>query len=424
VERRDGTNRPRESAEQREGAERSGNVERGGGRPDVAGRNEGRDEAGRGSRDPGERNSDNRADRGGRDLTVNDGGRNNRDRAEGRERNARERAKVDRRPARDGNVEERQRRTARSEVRQKVTKERKRELAQREERNRDRVRQFRAERQNRASAVQERRRAIRATRTENRRENLADSRREIREYWRDRADDVRDRIADRRDRLFDDNWWEERRWRDRPILVSNPWWWWQPARWSTVNVFIEAGWNEPILYDYGTDVIYDDAAVYVHGESWGTPVEYSRRVVELANPPVEVVAEAPVVQEEWTPMGVWALVQENQGDAVMFFQLSVNKQGLMRGAYANVVSGEELPIVGQVDKKTQRAAWHIGDETQKVFEAGMANLGENEASCMVHVGEGEMQNWLLVRMESPNLPDRPAQLSDVSEPEVNAAASR
>jgi len=153
--------------------------------------------------------------------------------------------------------------------------------------------------------------------------------------------------------------------------------------------------------------------VYVHGESWGTPVEYSQRVIQLANPAVEVVAEAPVVQEEWTPMGVWALVQENQGDAFMFFQLSVNKQGLIRGAYANVLSGESLPLVGQVDRKTQRAAWHIGDEKEKVFEAGMANLGEKEASCLVHATPGEMQNWLLVRMESPNMPDRPASLSDV-----------
>jgi hypothetical protein len=110
-------------------------------------------------------------------------------------------------------------------------------------------------------------------------------------------------------------------------------------------------------------------------------------------------------------MGVWALVQERQGDAVMFFQISVSKQGLIRGAYANVVSGEELPIVGQVDKKTQRAAWHIGDEKEKVFEAGVANLAEREASCLVHMAPGEMQNWLLVRLESPNLPNRPVEVS-------------
>jgi len=196
--------------------------------------------------------------------------------------------------------------------------------------------------------------------------------------------------------------------------VNDPWWWWHPAEWSTVNVFLDAGWSEPLVYDYGTDVIYDDDEVYVHGEPVGTPVEYSRRVTELANP-VQVVAEAPVVESEWTPLGVWALVQENQDEnAVMFFQLSVDKAGLISGAYTNVVSGEVLAVSGQVDRKTQRAAWHVGKNTEKVFEAGMANLTQNEASCLVHVAPGEMQPWLLVRMQSPDLPTEPASVSDTT----------
>ena len=197
------------------------------------------------------------------------------------------------------------------------------------------------------------------------------------------------------------------------MRVSNPWWWWQPAQFSTVNVFLNAGWNEPVLYDYGTDVIYDDTEVYVHGASVGSPVAYSEQIITLANPVVDVIAEAPVVESEWTPLGVWALVQEDQGDAVMFFQLSVDQQGMISGAYVNVVSGEELPIIGQVDRATQRAAWHIGDRTEKVFEAGLANLTQDEASCLVHLSPGEMQPWLLVRMEGPDLPTGASTVSAV-----------
>jgi hypothetical protein len=260
--------------------------------------------------------------------------------------------------------------------------------------------------------LRNRRQALRAVRAdlrqETRRAQVREARREIRNYWEDRAEEIRIRISDRRDYLFDDDWWDDCRWRDRPIFVSDPWWWWRPAEFATVNVFLDAGWDEPVLYDYGTDVIYDESVVYVHGEPVGTPVEYSRRVIEQANPPVEVIGEAPVVENEWTPLGVWALVQEGQGDAVMFFQLSVDKKGVIRGAYVNVVSGEELPVAGQVDRATQRAAWHIGDEKEKVFEAGIANLSEQQASCLVHVAPGEMQNWLLVRMESPELPNAPS----------------
>ena len=78
------------------------------------------------------------------------------------------------------------------------------------------------------------------------------------------------------------------------------------------------------------------------------------------------------------------------------------------------MSGEELPIVGQVDRTTQRAAWHIGSEKKKVFEAGMTNLTQDQASCLVHLGNGEMQNWLLVRMPDPNLPDQPARIGQVN----------
>ena len=45
-------------------------------------------------------------------------------------------------------------------------------------------------------------------------------------------------------------------------------------------------------------------------------------------------------------MGVWALAQEEKGDAYMFFQISVDKEGVVSGAYKNVLSGEQAPISG------------------------------------------------------------------------------
>jgi hypothetical protein len=304
-----------------------------------------------------------------------------------------------------------ERRAQRAEVRDRVEKDRKHQIAQRKDRHRDRVNRFRENRKDRFAAVNRNRQALRNARAEARREYREEVREEIRDYWKDRADDVRDRIDDRRDRLFDDDWWEHHHWGGGPVLVSSPWWWWRPAEWSSVNVFIGGGWTEPVVYDYGTDVLYDDSAVYLRGEYVGSPVEYSRQVVELASPAVAPIAQAPLVEEDWQPLGVWALVQEDQGDAVMFFQLSVDRQGIISGAYSNVVSGEELPIVGRVDRATQRAAWHIGDQKEKVFEAGMSNLTQDQASCLVHVSPGEMQTWLLVRMPDPSLPDQPTKLS-------------
>jgi hypothetical protein len=297
-------------------------------------------------------------------------------------------------------------------VREQVAQQRARQVAQQQAKNRDRVQRLERERKQRVAALHQWRQNLHQLQALKNREQVRETREKVREYWRDRADEIRDRIADRRDRLFDVDWWEDRRWtHHHHIDVVNPWWWWQPARWSSVNVFLDAGWDEPIVYDYGTDVVYDTSTVYVRGEPVGSPVEYSRAVIELANPGVDAVAEAPVEPDAWTPLGVWALAQENEGSAVMFFQLSVNKEGLMSGAYANVLSGESEPIVGRVDRKTQRAAWHIGDRTDKVFEAGIANLTQDQASCLVHFGPDEMQQWLLVRLEGPALPQAPASLS-------------
>jgi hypothetical protein len=321
----------------------------------------------------------------------------------------------DRKEPRAETAQEQESRAQRVRERERIAPTRKQQIADRQERRRERVERFRANRQNRFAAVQRQRRALRAARLQAQRTYAQEAREEIRDYWEDRADEIRDQIRDRRDYLFDDDWWEHSHWYHGPILVSDPWWWWRPAPWNSINVFINAGWSEPLAYDYGTDVFWEGDDVYVRGEPVGTRVEYSRGVVQLANPTVPPIAEAPVTEQDWKPLGVWALVQEDKGDAFMFFQLSVNRDGIIKGAYTNVVSGEELPIVGRVDRETQRAAWHVGDNKEKVFEAGMSNLSQDQASCLVHFGHGELQNWLLVRMPEPKLPEKPATLGQVSE---------
>ena len=76
------------------------------------------------------------------------------------------------------------------------------------------------------------------------------------------------------------------------------------------------------------------------------------------------------------------------------------------GAYQNVLSGENSPIFGQVDKKTQRVAWKIGSNNT-VIETGLQNLTQDVASCLVHFGPDTPQTWLLVRQKQPEMPSEP-----------------
>jgi hypothetical protein len=101
------------------------------------------------------------------------------------------------------------------------------------------------------------------------------------------------------------------------------------------------------------------------------------------------------------PLGVFSLVEEEKGDPIMFFQLSVNRQGLISGAYQNTLSGDQQPVAGQVDKTTQRAVWRIGENRGTAFATTVANLTMDVSTVAVHFGEDRTQTWLLVRMPEP-----------------------
>ncbi len=108
------------------------------------------------------------------------------------------------------------------------------------------------------------------------------------------------------------------------------------------------------------------------------------------------------------PLGVWALTQESEGDAVMFYQLSVEKGGGISGAYTNVLSGSSDPVSGSVDKASQRVVWHTGDAaTATMVETNLNGLTCDHCPAFVHFPSGVTQTWLLVRVPSPNLPAAP-----------------
>jgi hypothetical protein len=95
------------------------------------------------------------------------------------------------------------------------------------------------------------------------------------------------------------------------------------------------------------------------------------------------------------------MVQGEQVNGNDLFQLAVNKSGIIRGNYYNALSDTALPVYGSVDKKTQRAAWIVGDRKDTVYETGIGNLTQAETSMLVHFGKDRTQQWTLVRLESP-----------------------
>ncbi len=193
---------------------------------------------------------------------------------------------------------------------------------------------------------------------------------------------------------FNNTWWGAHpgAWRPFGWNAANAWGW---ATWPALTGWF--GWSAPPVYfDYGTTIVYLGDQVYIDDQPGPTAAVYYQQASDLAlsAPP----APPPAKDEEWQPLGVFALVQGEQSDPSAVFQLAVNKDGIIRGNYFNVLTDTTLPVRGAVDKKTQRASWIVGDQKTTVYDTGIANLTRDESPLLIHFGKDSTQQWLLVRV--------------------------
>ena len=179
---------------------------------------------------------------------------------------------------------------------------------------------------------------------------------------------------------------------------------WAAATWDSMGAWCGYGDAEPIYYDYGNNVTYQDDSVAVNGQDVGTPDQYYQQAEDLASTGADDSADD---DQQWMPLGVFAMTHDQQTTANLILQLALNKQGIIRGNYTATVTNDTKPVHGSVDKSTQRAAWTIGDNTDNVLETGIYNLTKDEAPMLVHFGKDKTEQWLLVRVkqdESQNAP--------------------
>lgn len=184
---------------------------------------------------------------------------------------------------------------------------------------------------------------------------------------------------------------------------------WFAAGWAAGAVWTYPTWNslgawmnyypaEPIYYDYGTNVTYQEGDVYVGEQSVGTSEQYYDQAAQLASTGAAADASP---EDQWLPLGVFALTKPEAPSNNLTLQLAVDKQGVIRGNYTDSSTGTTQAVQGSVDKETQRAAFTIGDQTQDVVETGIYNLTKDEAPVLIHFGKERTEQWLLVRLKQP-----------------------
>jgi hypothetical protein len=212
-----------------------------------------------------------------------------------------------------------------------------------------------------------------------------------------RAENVRNHWNNWDHGAFNRNWWH-----NHPgAWFAAGWGWgaaWGWTAWPALGGFY--GWGsgvQPIYYDYGTNVTYDDDQVYYGDQPTASADEFYDQAQQIATG----AGSTDPNQGEWKPLGVFGLVQGDTSNPTAMFQLATNKDGTIAGNFSDLLSGGTQQVKGSVDKQTQRAAWTVGNNTDTVYEAGIYNLTQQQCPVLVHFGKDRTQQYLLVRLNQP-----------------------
>lgn len=235
-------------------------------------------------------------------------------------------------------------------------------------------------------------------------------------YWNDWGDGVRDRWHHHHhhDDWFGDSWWDRHYhacggWHYGFAFRSYPfsYWWTMPTFSAVTNWFSwstpSAVWSQPVYYDYGQggNVTYENNTVYIDGQQIASADEFAQSAAVLAtvDPPED---ESAAADAEWMPLGTFAVSSsEKDVDPTRVIQLAISREGIVSGTLYNSQTDQADNVLGQVDRDTQRVAFRIGESDEVIVETGLYNLTQEEAPVLVHFGDEQVENWLLVRLENP-----------------------
>jgi hypothetical protein len=169
---------------------------------------------------------------------------------------------------------------------------------------------------------------------------------------------------------------------------------WATATWATAGDYCGCS-GEPVYYDYGENVTYDDGTVYSGEQPIATAEQYYDQASLIAD------SSNDSQNEEWLPLGVFAVMKEGQTNPEKVVQLAVNKDGAIRGNLQDSLTDNVVQVYGAVDKQTQRVALHIQGNDSVLIETGLYNLTNDEVPVLVHLGPDKQEDRTLIRLVQP-----------------------
>ncbi len=176
---------------------------------------------------------------------------------------------------------------------------------------------------------------------------------------------------------------------------------WATATWALAGAYCGCS-GEGAYYDYGGNVTYDDGSVYYGEEPVATAEQYYQEASQIADSGQEPQ------NEEWMPLGVFAIIAEpTQTQTEKVVQLALNKEGIVRGNLQDFLTDKVTPVVGAVNKETQRVALRLEGVDSVVVETGLYNLTNDEVPVLVHLGPDRQEARTLIRLQQPEGQEQP-----------------
>ncbi len=176
---------------------------------------------------------------------------------------------------------------------------------------------------------------------------------------------------------------------------------WVTATWATAGSYCGCS-EEGTYYDYEDNVTYDDGNVLYEGEVVATDEQYYDQAAQIADSGTPIEDEPTADESEWLPLGVFAVLAEaSQTKTDKVLQLALNKEGEIRGNFQDILTDKVTPVIGAVDKQSQRVAMKLEGNDSLVMEVGLYNLTNDEVPALVHFDAKTQEPRTLIRLKNP-----------------------
>ena len=105
--------------------------------------------------------------------------------------------------------------------------------------------------------------------------------------------------------------------------------------------------------------------------------------------------------QDWMPLGVFAIVTEGQTKPEKSVQLAINPEGIVRGNLIDELTDDVKSLEGSLDRDSQRVAVSLTDDKSVVAEMGLYDLTQDTLTVLIHKGPDQVDTRGLVRLSPP-----------------------